>query len=184
MSKVLRIMGIDPGYAIMGYGILDLAGDQFQVVDYGCIRTQAETAFPLRLLTIDQSLDKIFDRFAPDVVAIEELFFYSNTTTAIGTAQARGVAVVAAARREMPVYEYTPMQVKLAVTGYGKADKAQVQEMVRQLLRLKAVPRPDDVADALAIAICHGHEGNRKEFLAVAGYQYGPHGYSERKGKI
>ena len=104
-------------------------------------------------------------------MAIEELFFARNTTTAIGTAQARGVAIVAAARRGLPVFEYTPMQVKLAVTGYGKAEKSQVQEMVRRLLHLKEIPKPDDVADAVAIAICHAHSGNRKEALAVSGYQ-------------
>lgn len=167
----MRIIGIDPGYAITGYAVLDYHRSKFKVIDYGLVKTSAETPFPERLLIIDQSLSRIIEHFKPDVMAVEELFFYRNTTTAIGTAQARGVAVVAAARSGLPVYEYTPMQVKLAVTGYGHAEKQQVQEMVKILLHLKTVPKPDDVADAAAIAICHAHSGNRSEALAVSGYQ-------------
>lgn len=167
----MRILGIDPGYAITGYAFLDYQDSRFTVLDYGLIQTQAETPFPNRLLTIHQSLDSLCQRWHPEVMAIEELFFARNTTTAIGTAQARGVAIVSCARLGIPVYEYTPMQVKVAVTGYGKAEKAQVQEMVRVLLHLKKIPKPDDVADAIAIAICHAHSGNRREALAVSGYQ-------------
>ncbi|MDO5033357.1 MAG: crossover junction endodeoxyribonuclease RuvC [Eubacteriales bacterium] len=167
----LRILGLDPGYARTGYAVLDCVQDRFSVVDYGLIETLAHTPFPRRLLTIDQAISSICERFQPQVMAIEELFFYRNITTAIGTAQARGVAVVAAARQGLEIYEYTPMQVKLAVTGYGGAAKEQVQAMVKILLSLREVPKPDDVADALAIAICHGHSGNRREALAVGGYQ-------------
>lgn len=170
-NETLRILGIDPGYARTGYAVLDCQNDQFRVVDYGLISTSAGTPFPQRLLTIDESITKICQLYEPKVMAIEELFFYHNHTTAIGTAQARGVSIVAAVRQGLEVYEYTPKQVKLAVSGYGGAEKQQVQEMVKYLLKLKAVPQPDDVADALAIAICHGHSGNRKEFLAVGGYQ-------------
>ncbi len=166
-----RILGIDPGYARTGYAILDCVHDKFRVVDYGLIETSAQTPFPQRLLTIDRAISSLCDQFTPEVMAIEELFFYRNITTAIGTAQARGVAVTAAARKGLEVYEYTPMQVKLAVTGYGNAAKEQVQAMVKVILGLKAVPKPDDVADAIAIAICHGHSGNRREALAVGGYQ-------------
>lgn len=167
----MRIMGIDPGYAITGYCILDYESGCFAVKDYGLVSTSSKSRFPDRLLTIDRSLSEIIARYKPQVMAIEELFFARNTTTAIGTAQARGVAIVAAARRGLTVFEYTPMQVKLAVTGYGKAEKSQVQEMVRRILHLKEIPKPDDVADAVAIAICHAHSGNRKEALAVSGYQ-------------
>ena len=167
----MRILGIDPGYAITGFSVLDFEKNQFKCCDYGLIKTEAKTPFPERLLIIDRAIDMICKKWKPDVLAIEELFFARNTTTAMGVAQARGVAIVACARRAIPVYEYTPMQVKLAVTGYGKAEKQQVQEMVRILLNLKTVPKPDDVADAIAIAICHAHSGNRKEALAVSGYQ-------------
>lgn len=167
----MRILGIDPGYAITGYAVLDLIDGKFNVVDYGLIRTPAKTYFPKRLLTISQGIEQIIERHQPHVMAIEELFFARNTTTAIGTAQARGVIIVSAARAGIPVFEYTPMQVKVAVTGYGKAEKQQVQEMVRVLLKLRETPKPDDVADAIAVAICHGHSGNLPEALAVGGYQ-------------
>lgn len=165
------ILGIDPGYAITGFGVIRYENKRLQVLDYGIIKTEATTPFPERLLAIDQALAELNSRHRADCFVVEELFFSRNTTTAIGTAQARGVAVVAAARSGVPVYEYTPMQVKLAVTGYGKAEKKQIQEMVRVLLKLKKIPRPDDAADALAVAICHAHSGDRNSRLAVGGYQ-------------
>ncbi len=165
------ILGIDPGYAITGFGVIQFEDRRLVALDYGVIKTEAHTPFPERLLAIDQALSSLSSHYRPDCFVIEELFFSRNTTTAIGTAQARGVAVVAAARANLPVYEYTPMQVKLAVTGYGRAEKKQMQEMVRVLLRLKEQPKPDDAADALAVAICHAHSGNRKSNLAVGGYQ-------------
>lgn len=165
------ILGIDPGYAITGFGVIRFVDKRLTALDYGVIKTEAHTPFPERLLAIDQALSELASRYQPDCFVVEELFFSRNTTTAIGTAQARGVAVVAAARAFLPVYEYTPMQVKLAVTGYGRADKKQMQEMVRVLLRLKEMPKPDDAADALAVAICHAHSGNRESNLAVGGYQ-------------
>lgn len=171
MADGMRIIGIDPGYAISGFAVLDYDGRAFKVCDYGAVTTSAHTPFTDRLLILHDSLKEILERYRPDCMAIEELFFSRNTTTAIGTAQARGVLILAAAEAGVPVYEYTPMQVKVAVTGYGRAAKQQVQEMVRTLLKLKAVPKPDDVADALAIAICHGHSGNREAALAVSGYQ-------------
>lgn len=167
----MRIIGIDPGYARMGYGVLDYRNDKFTIRDFGCIETSPKTPFPERLLTLHNAVFEICEHFHPDVMSIEELFFAKNQTTAIGAAQARGVAILAAAMHHMPVYEYTPMQVKLAVVGYGNAEKAQVQDMVRRILRLKKAPKPDDVADALALAICHAHTGNLDSFRAVAGYQ-------------
>ena len=165
------ILGIDPGYAITGFGVIRFQDRRLTALGYGVIKTEVHTPFPERLLAIDQALSELSSRYQPDCFVVEELFFSRNTTTAIGTAQARGVAVVAAARAFLPVYEYTPMQVKLAVTGYGRADKKQMQEMVRVLLRLKEMPKPDDAADALAVAICHAHSGNHESHLAVGGYQ-------------
>lgn len=165
------ILGLDPGYAITGFGVILYQNKQLKALDYGVIRTDAKTPFPERLLAIDQALTELNSVHQPHCFAIEELFFSRNTTTAIGTAQARGVAVVAAARAGLPVYEYTPIQVKVAVTGYGRAEKKQIQEMVRVLLNLQKMPQPDDAADALAVAICHAHSGNRDGNLAVGGYQ-------------
>lgn len=165
------ILGIDPGYAITGYGVVDYRHNHFNVLDYGVVSTPSDMAFALRLLSISEGLENLIALHHPQTVAIEELFFSRNTTTAIGTAQARGVAVLAGAKAGLPVYEYTPMQVKLAVAGYGKAQKAQVQAMVRVLLNLKTIPKPDDAADALAVAICHAHSGNRVTALAIGGYQ-------------
>ncbi|MGI6579813.1 MAG: crossover junction endodeoxyribonuclease RuvC [Saccharofermentanales bacterium] len=165
------ILGIDPGYAITGYALIDYSDQKFKVLDYGLVTTKANSYFPERLLLIEHSLEMLISKYKPDVMAIEELFFNRNTTTAIGTAQARGVAVVTGARNKIPVFEYTPKQVKLAVTGYGNSDKIQVQEMVKVLLNLNKIPEPDDVADALAVALCHAHSGNRSAALAVGGYQ-------------
>lgn len=165
------ILGIDPGYAITGYGLVDYQKNRFRILDYGVISTKAKTPFADRLLRIAKELDNLIALYQPDAVAVEELFFSRNTTTAIGTAQARGVAVLSGARAGLPVYEYTPMQVKSAVTGYGRADKHQVQQMVKVLLNLDSIPKPDDAADALAISICHAHSGNRSAALAIGGYQ-------------
>ncbi|HOO61910.1 MAG TPA: crossover junction endodeoxyribonuclease RuvC, partial [Bacillota bacterium] len=137
----------------------------------GAIMTKAHTPFELRLLTIYQQCEAVIERYHPDVMAIEELFFARNTTTAIGTAQARGVVILAAAKAGIPVYEYTPMQIKQAVTGYGRADKNQVAQMVKMLLKMDQLPKPDDVTDALAITICQGHTGLNRAFEAVSGYQ-------------
>ena len=165
------ILGIDPGYAITGYGIVEYRNNHFNTLEFGVVSTKAGVNFAHRLLKIGDSLDRLIAEFKPDTVAIEELFFSRNTTTAIGTAQARGVAVLCSARAGLPVYEYTPMQVKSAVVGYGRADKLQVQQMVRILLNLDKIPKPDDAADALAVAICHAHSGNRSSALAIGGYQ-------------
>jgi len=165
------VLGIDPGYAITGYGVVAYRDNHFDCLDFGVIRTRAQDVFSARLLKINNQLEVLIATWQPDAVAVEELFFSRNTTTAIGTAQARGVAVLSGARAGLPVFEYTPMQVKLAVSGYGKADKQQVQQMVRILLNLQALPKPDDAADALAVAICHAHSGNRASALARGGYQ-------------
>ncbi len=153
----MRILGIDPGYAIVGYGVVDREGMAFRPVEYGAVTTQAGTLFEERLRVVFDGICEIIDRTRPDAISIEQLFYYSNQTTVIYVAEARGVILLAARLRQVPVYEYTPMQVKQAVTGYGKAVKKQVQEMTRILLKLPAIPKPDDTADALAMAICHGN---------------------------
>ena len=153
----MRILGIDPGYAIVGYGVVDREGMACRPVEYGAVTTQTGTLFEERLRVVFEGICEIIDRTRPDAISIEQLFYYSNQTTVIYVAEARGVILLAARLRQVPVYEYTPMQVKQAVTGYGKAVKKQVQEMTRILLKLPAIPKPDDTADALAMAICHGN---------------------------
>lgn len=154
---MIRILGIDPGYAIVGFGVLDYDGVKFTPVEYGAVLTEAGQPFPERLRAIHEDIEFIFDKFRPHSMAIERLYFTSNQKTAIDVAQARGVTVLSAAKRNIPVFEYTPLQVKMSVVGYGKAEKCQVMEMTQRILNLAQIPKPDDAADALAIAICHGH---------------------------
>jgi crossover junction endodeoxyribonuclease RuvC len=151
------IMGIDPGFAITGYGIVKYEGNKFSAMEYGAVLTKATTPFAERLLQMDGELTAIINRFKPEAISVEELFFNKNIKTAIMAAHGRGIALAAAARSGAEVFEYTPLQVKQAVVGYGRAEKAQVQQMVKVILNLPAIPKPDDVADALAIAVCHGH---------------------------
>lgn len=150
------IMGIDPGIAIVGYGIIEYSGNKATCIDYGAVTTKAHTPLSDRLKKVYEGLNFLIDKYQPKAVAVEELFFNNNAKTAIAVGQGRGVCLLSAALADIPVFEYTPLQVKQAVTGYGRADKLQVQNMVKMLLNLKAIPKPDDAADALAIAICHG----------------------------
>ncbi|MHB8962623.1 MAG: crossover junction endodeoxyribonuclease RuvC [Saccharofermentanales bacterium] len=165
------IIGIDPGYAITGYGIIQYENHKLAVLDYGVISTKSSMPFEKRLLAISESLEALCSQYKPDSMAVEELFFSRNTTTAMGTAHARGVAILTGARSGISIYEYTPLQVKMAVTGYGRADKKQIDYMVKLLLKIKEDIRPDDAADALAVAICHAHTGPMKSFEAIGGYQ-------------
>ncbi|AKG35858.1 crossover junction endodeoxyribonuclease RuvC [Paenibacillus durus] len=153
----MRILGIDPGIAIVGFGFIDKNGSKLTPVQYGSIQTEAHTPEEERLLHVYEGMLQLIDRYKPDAVALEKLFFNRNVTTAMSVGQARGVLVLAAVQRGLAVAEYTPMQVKQAIVGYGKAEKRQVQEMVRMYLKLCAIPKPDDVADALAVAVCHAH---------------------------
>lgn len=155
----MRIIGIDPGIAIVGYGIVDYQRNHFETVAYGAIETKANLPFSYRLKSIYEELHQIFDKYQPDHCAVEELFFNKNVTTAISVGHGRGVILLASEIRGIPLYEYTPLQVKQGVVGYGRAEKKQVQEMVRLILKLSSCPKPDDVADALAVAICHAHAG-------------------------
>lgn len=153
----MTIMGIDPGFAITGYGIVKYEGNKFWPLEYGAVLTKATTPFAQRLLQLDEGLNAIIEKYKPEAISIEELFFNKNIKTAIMAAHGRGIALAAAARSGAEVFEYTPLQVKQAVVGYGRAEKAQVQQMVKVILNLPCIPKPDDVADALAIAVCHGH---------------------------
>lgn len=149
------ILGIDPGIAIVGYSIIECKGNNMKAIDYGCIKTGADMLLPDRLKTVYDKLIEIIKTYNPDELAIEELFFNKNAKSVMKVGQARGVQILAAINQGLDVYEYTPLQIKQAVTGYGRADKNQVQQMVKMLLNLKETPKPDDVADALGVAICH-----------------------------
>ena len=155
----MLILGIDPGYAIIGWGLIRFERGKYIPVDFGAITTNAGVPFNRRLEQIYEQLNALLDTHHPDVVAVEKLYFQTNAKTAIDVAQARGVIMLALQQHGVPVYEYTPLQVKSAVTGFGQAQKPQVMEMTKRLLRLKSVPKPDDTADALAIAICHAQYG-------------------------
>lgn len=170
----MRILGIDPGYAIVGYGIVDFDGMHFKTVGYGAITTKANMQFSCRLKAIYDDMITVIQKYQPECMSIEKLFFNTNTTTAIDVAEARGVIMLAAENKSVKIYEYTPLQVKQAITGYGRAEKHQIMEMVKGLLSLPQIPKPDDTADALALAVCHGHS---------AGSLYGKLN-SETKGKI
>ena len=153
----MRILGIDPGYGITGYSIIDYIGNKFKLIASGAIKTAAKTSFPLRLSEIFTDLNLIIDEYTPDAISVEELFFNNNVKTAINVAQARGVILVVGCQRGIPTYEYTPLQVKQAVVGYGRADKIQVQKMVKTILNVETLPKLDDITDSMAIAICHAH---------------------------
>ena len=163
----MRVLGIDPGYAIVGYGVLDFEKNKFHTVAYGAITTEAHTDFQQRLTEVYDRVCEVIDMAKPDALAIEKLFYTTNQKTVMQVAQARGVILLRAAKNGLPVYEYTPLQIKQSVTGYGKAVKKQVQEMTRTILKLDAVPKPDDTADALAVAICHAYSYRSKLFTQM-----------------
>jgi crossover junction endodeoxyribonuclease ruvC len=150
------ILGIDPGIATLGYGVVDKdRSGNCRAIDYGVVLTPKEETLPVRLAILEEGVNRVIDRFSPEEIAMEELFFSKNITTGIAVAHARGVTMLACVKKCGRLYEYTPMQIKQALTGYGRADKKQIQQVVTSLLRLKSIPRPDDAADALAIALCH-----------------------------
>lgn len=159
----MRILGLDPGLAILGFGIIDEEGNKLKLVDYGIINSEPDITFPERLKLLYDDLDFLINRYKPEIVAVEELFYNRNATTAIKVAQARGVQVLCCQQHDLPLYEFTPLQVKQTITGYGRADKKQVQLMVKSLLNMDHMPQPDDAADAIAIAICLSFAGRFKE---------------------
>lgn len=151
----MLILGIDPGYAIVGFGLIESQGIKQKLVACGAINTPAGVRLSARLWQIANDMEELIRQFKPDALAIEELFFNNNVTTGIGVAQARGVILMTAEKMGLPIYEYNPSQVKMAVVGYGKAEKRQVMDMTKRILGLSSVPKPDDAADAVAIALCH-----------------------------
>lgn len=167
----MLVLGIDPGTAITGYGLIESNGDELSLVDYGAITTPAGQSIPERLQVIYRELTSLIEEHQPTEMALEELFFAKNVRTALTVGQARGVALLAAAEAGLTIHEYTPLQVKQAIVGYGRATKEQVQDMVKRLLSLDSVPQPDDAADAIAVAICHLHSVRLATILAEQGQQ-------------
>jgi crossover junction endodeoxyribonuclease RuvC len=161
----MLVLGLDPGLATTGYGLIEGDGRELRHIAHGVIRTAAKEAMAQRLIDLHQKLGELIGQFRPDAAVVEDLFFATNARTAMSVGQARGVLLLTLAQAGLPVFEYTPLQVKQAVTGYGQADKNQVQQMVRMLLHLEELPRPDDAADALAVSICHHHSAKMQSLL-------------------
>ncbi len=161
------LLGIDPGLAILGYGVIETDGHRLRLLQYGTVLTEAGTPMPERLKAIQTGVRNLIQLYKPDEIAFEELFFARNVTTALQVGAARGAAIIAAAEHTDNLYEYTPMQIKQAVTGYGKADKKQIQQMVKLLLNMEDIPKPDDAADGLAVAITHAHTSHSKHLFKM-----------------
>lgn len=161
----MRILGIDPGYGITGYSIVDYIGNKFKLITSGAVLTDSKMSFPLRLLKIYNELTMIINEYKPDAMSVEELFFNQNTKTAIMVAEARGVILIVGCKNNVPTYEYTPLQIKQAVVGYGRADKIQVQRMIKSILNVCDLPKLDDTTDSIAAAICHAHSAKFAEKL-------------------
>jgi|SRR2546430_7368366 len=160
-----RVLGLDPGTATTGFGLVEESDNSLKAVEYGVILTPANLPMPQRLRLIFLRVSELLERFRPEAVSVEKLFFNRNVTTALSVGQARGVALLAAANTDLPVFEYTPLEVKQAISGFGRASKDQVQQMVRLILQLEQIPKPDDAADALAIAICHIQSAQMRALL-------------------
>lgn len=153
----MKILGIDPGTAIVGFGLIECKKNKLKNIEYGCIYTSKDENMNRRLKKIFENLSELIDRFKPDAIAVEEIFYFKNNKTVISVSQARGVILLAAELKKIPIFEYTPLQVKMGITGYGRAEKKQIQLMVKKILNLDTIPKPDDAADALAIAVTHAH---------------------------
>lgn len=163
------ILGIDPGYAIMGWGIVRKTGSRVSALAYGAVITDKDTPMPQRLKHLYSGLTDVISEYRPEEASIEKLFFNTNSTTAIGVGEARGIAILACANCGLEIYEYTPLEIKTSLSGYGRAEKRQVQNMVTKILGLDSVPKPDDVADALAAGICHANSGEAKKRICAPG---------------
>lgn len=161
------ILGVDPGIAILGYGVVKYESNKFTPLDFGAITTEPNLPTPQRLSALYEGLRRLIKLYNPDAFAVEELFFNKNVKTALIVGHARGVTLLAAEQNGLNIFEYTPLQVKQAVVGYGRAEKAQIQQMVKIILNLNSIPKPDDVADALAVAICHGHSSAAGELFRI-----------------
>lgn len=161
----MRILGIDPGFAITGYSVIDYEGNRFKLITSGAIETKAGVSFPLRLTKIFDDMQMLVNEYKPDAISVEELFFNNNIKTGIKVAEARGIILLVGSKSGIPTYEYTPLQVKQAVVGYGRAEKKQVQKMVQSILKVEKIPKLDDITDSMAIAICHAHSAKFSEKL-------------------
>ncbi len=159
------VLGIDPGFGRIGYGVIQYIKNKYHVLEYGCITTEANSYFPKRLNKIEKDLEEIISRYNIDAASIEELYFNTNSKTAIKVAEARGVILNTLVKSNIEIFEYTPLQAKLAIVGYGRADKVQVKNMVKEFLNLERMPKLDDTTDALAIAICHTHNCRFNQFV-------------------
>lgn len=159
------ILGIDPGFGRVGYGVIQYVKNKYKVLEYGCITTETNSYFPKRLTKIEHDLNEVISRYAIDAASIEDLYFNTNTKTAIKVAEARGVILNTLQKAEISIHEYTPLQAKMAIVGYGRAEKTQVKEMVKKFLNLEQMPKLDDTTDALAIAICHTHHCRFEQFI-------------------
>lgn len=164
---VMIIMGVDPGFATIGFGVIESIKGKNHVIDYGVIKTPKEESFPTRLALIERGMTALIEKFKPEEIAVEELFFNTNITTGINVAHARGVILLTAVKQCGRLFEYTPLQIKQALTGYGRADKQQIQAMVKTFLKLDQIPRPDDAADALAVAICHSQTSRLGSLFSI-----------------
>lgn len=162
-KKTQIILGIDPGYARAGWSILEKSGQNLKLINYGCLETPVKTEHAERLKFLNSELEKIIKKYKPEILATEDLFFFKNLKTAIKVAEARGVILMTAFNNKLEIKEYTPLQIKQALVGYGRADKNQIQQMVKMILGLKEVPEPDDAADAVAVAVCCAHNTNKYE---------------------
>ena len=161
----MRILGVDPGFAITGYSVIDYIGNSFKLIDCGAVITKAGTSFPERLTKIYDELQLIINEYKPEALSVEELFFNQNVKTAMNVSQARGVVLVLGCKSNIPTFEYTPLQVKQAVCGYGRAEKQQVEKMVQTILKVSEMPKLDDITDSMAVAICHAHSAKFAEKL-------------------
>ena len=157
----MRILGIDPGIAIVGWGVIEYSGNRFRTLGYGSVQTPAGMPTEHRLVAVHKGISDLIDTYAPDCMSIEELFWNTNQTTGIRVSEARGVILLSAAQKKIDIFEYTPLQIKQALTGQGRAEKQQVQYMVKTILGLQSIPKPDDAADALAVALCHSQTSPR-----------------------
>ncbi|HBM81273.1 MAG: crossover junction endodeoxyribonuclease RuvC [Clostridiales bacterium] len=161
------ILGIDPGIAILGYGVIKYEKDKLYMINYGALITKPSSTMPERLSILYRGLKDIINKYKPDDLAVEELFFNKNVKTALTVGHARGVSLLCAYEAGLNIFEYTPLQVKQSIVGYGRADKMQIQQMVKAILGLKTIPKPDDAADALAIAICHAHSSHVPDMFRI-----------------
>jgi crossover junction endodeoxyribonuclease RuvC len=168
----MRVLGIDPGYDRLGWGIVEGNNHKFQTVSFNCITTEKNISMSKRLVILFDAINEILQKYMPDVLSVEDLFFNTNAKTAIAVGQARGVIMLAAEKKKIPVFSYSPLEIKMAITGYGRADKNQIQQMVKKILGLAKIPKPDDIADALAVGLTHSFAGKFRKNIEETSARY------------